>query len=272
MNNSWLHHRRSKITAQISVAALALLLIVWLVAFRPYVRTDDARVAAQIVRIAPDSTTGRVVKLNVLEGSRVKAGDVLIELDHSYVDAALSRAKARAALANQTLMRIRQLSEKRGVPEREFDEALAAAKSADAELALAEIAVDRTYLKSPIDGIVVQKVTEEGNILSSGQTALSVADIDNAWISANIEETDVGRVKMGQQVDIAIDEGGNIEGKVLEVRHAAAAEFALIPAENPSGNFIKLVQRIPIKVEIDPHPDVALRVGQSVELKIHVTK
>lgn len=272
MKKDWFRHRRSKITGLISASVLVLLFLIWILEFHPYVRTDDARVAAVVVRVAPDSTTGRVIKLNVLEGYRVRAGDVLLELDHSYVDAALARVKARATLANQTLARVRQLSDKKGVPERDLDVAEEAAKSADAELALAQIAVDRTYLKSPVDGIVVQKVTEEGNILSPGQTALSVADIDNAWISANIEETDVGRLKIGQPVDVYIDEGGKIEGKVLEVRYAAAAEFALIPAENPSGNFIKLVQRIPIKVELDPHPDVSLRVGQSVELKIHVTK
>jgi membrane fusion protein (multidrug efflux system) len=125
-------------------------------------------------------------------------------------------------------------------------------------------------LKSPVDGVVVQKVAEVGNILEPNQTALTVADIDHAWISANIEETAVAAVKIGQPVTVHIDEGGELTGKVSEVRAATASQFALIQSENPSGNFTKLVQRIPIKVELDAHPSQSLRSGQSVELRIRV--
>ena len=96
------------------------------------------------------------------------------------------------------------------------------------------------------------------------------ADIDHAWIAANIEETSVADVRVGQPVTVHIDEGGTLSGRVSEVRSATASQFALIQSENPSGNFTKLVQRIPIKVALDPHPDHPLRSGQSVEIKIRV--
>jgi membrane fusion protein (multidrug efflux system) len=113
-------------------------------------------------------------------------------------------------------------------------------------------------------------VAEVGNILETNQTALTVADIDHAWISANIEETAISNVSVGQPVTVHVDEGGSLTGRVSEVRSATASQFALIQSENPSGNFTKLVQRIPIKVALDSHDDRALRAGQSVEIKIRV--
>lgn len=117
---------------------------------------------------------------------------------------------------------------------------------------------------------MVQKLAQTGNILETNQTAVTVVDIGHAWASANIEETSVALVRPGQRVTIYIDEGGKLTGKVLEVRKATAATFALIPSDSSAGNFIKLVQRIPVKIELDPHPGVNLRVGQSVEVKIRV--
>jgi membrane fusion protein (multidrug efflux system) len=80
----------------------------------------------------------------------------------------------------------------------------------------------------------------------------------------------VGAVRRGQKVYISVDEGGSLTGTVIDVRNAAAAQFALIPPQNAQGNFIKLVQRIPIKVKLDPHPGRILRVGQSVEIRVRV--
>jgi membrane fusion protein (multidrug efflux system) len=242
----------------------------WLIHFRPFVSTDDARVAATLVRLASENMSGKVIRLTVTEGDRVKAGQVVLELDHAMAEASLQKAKARAAQFTRDLKRAEMLFGQKGIPLRDVDNARAAAEVADAELRLAQIALDRTYLKSPVDGIVVQKVVEVGNILEANQTAVTVADIDHAWIAANIEETAVQAVKLGQPVTITVDEGGELRGKVSEIRAATASQFALIQSENPSGNFTKLVQRIPIKVTLDPHPDRALRAGQSVEIKIRV--
>ncbi len=94
---------------------------------------------------------------------------------------------------------------------------------------------------------MVQRTVEVGDILERGQTALDLADIDHAWVSANVEETKVGRVQVGQPVRIQVDAGGKLSGQVSEITSASESQFSMIPMENPSGNFIKLVQRIPIK-------------------------
>jgi multidrug resistance efflux pump len=80
----------------------------------------------------------------------------------------------------------------------------------------------------------------------------------------------VADIKIGQKVFISIDEGGKLTGKIVDVRQAAASVFALIPSDNASGNFVKVAQRIPLKIALDPHPGKELRIGQSVVIKVKV--
>ncbi len=267
---SWWETKRAKTTGLVCLIIAIFGVVAWWYLFYPFVSTDDARVAATLVRIAPEGISGRIEKLNVTEGSRVKKSDILIELDHRLSEANLERAQSRSDLANQDLKRSQSLARQRGLALRDLDKAQAESRMADGELKLAQTTYDNTTLKSPIDGVVVQKMAEVGNILEMSQTALTVADVDHAWVGANIEETAVGRVKVGQPVSIKVDEGGTLTGHVSEIREAAAAQFALIPSDNAAGNFTKLVQRIPIKIELDEHPGRVLRPGQSVEIKIQV--
>lgn len=253
----------------ILVAAVAGLLY-WAVAVYPYVSTDDARVAATLVRVAPEGAGGKVVKLNVTEGDAVRTNDVLVELDPTTAQAQLERAESKATLARKELKRAEELAAQKGVSAKQVDEARAAASTADAEERLAQLALEHCTLRSPFNGMVVQKAAEVGNQIETGQTAVTVADLDNAWVAANVEETDVGKLKAGQPVKIEVDEGGTLSGHLLEVRDATLSTFSLIPSENASGNFVKLVQRVPLKVALDPHPDRVLRVGQSVEIRIRV--
>ncbi len=266
----WWAHPRSKKTMLLGGSLGLVGLLGWIWFFRPYVFTDDARIATTLVRLAPEGVSGKVVKLGVTEGDRVKSGQLLLELDHAVAKANLMKATVKATQSERELKRVEQIAAQHGVPPNQVDNLRALAQTAEAELQLAQIHFDRTFLRSPVDGIVVQKVTEIGNILEPNQTAVTVADIDHAWVSANIEETAVAAIKVGQSVSVEIDEGGVLTGKVSEVRSATASQFALIQSENPSGNFTKLVQRIPIKVELDAHPQRQLRAGQSVELKIRV--
>ncbi|MBN2158561.1 MAG: HlyD family secretion protein [Spirochaetes bacterium] len=245
-------------------------IILWFFFFHPYVRTDDARVDADIIRVANRGSSQRIEEVHVQEGDRVTKGKLLAELDRRTAEAQLDRAKARARLTSMDLKRAESLAQQSGMSQQQLDRIRAEAQAASADLRLAEIALENTYLKSPVDGIVVQKLAKVGNILETNQAAITVVDIEHAWVSANIEETEVGLVKPGQKVKISVDEGGTLAGKVIEVRKAAASQFALIPSDNAAGNFIKLVQRIPIKIALDPHPGRILRVGQSVEIRITV--
>jgi membrane fusion protein (multidrug efflux system) len=267
---SWWKTTRAKRVALVTLLAVAVGSIVWWFGFHPYVSTDDARVAMTFVRVAPSYASGRIEKVNVSEGSRVKAGEVLLEIDHRIPQANFDKAKAKAELAHKELARMERLVHEGTITPQVYDQSRAASSIADADLKYAEVALENTYLKSPIDGIVVQRNAEVGNLLEQSQIAVVLADDARAWINANIEETAVAAVKVGQPVHITVDEGGSLEGRVSEVRSSVASQFALIPSDSGSGNFTKVVQRVPIKVEIDHSQAVSLRAGQSVELKIRI--
>ena len=256
-----------------AIAVLAVIVaafFVWWIYFRSFVSTNDARIATNIIRVAPVGVGGAIEKVTVEEGDLVKAGQVVAEIDHRVPDAQLSKAKANFQLAKLELNRARSLASNNVSALRDLDRARTNYNIAQAELQLADVNDQNTYLKSPIDGIVVQKLAEPGNIIEPGQVAVAISDVDHAWVSANIEETNIGRVKPGQSVSIAVDEGGSLTGKVLEINAATAAQFSLLPAENASGNYTKVVQRIPVKIALDPHPGRILKAGQSVTIKIRV--
>ena len=214
--------------------------------------------------------SGKIDKVLVEEGSRVKAGEVLVEIDHRIPQANYDKAKASAGFAQRELERMKRLSRAGSATAQSVDQAEAQAATAEAELQLAVVSLENTYLKSPFDGVVVQKLADVGNLLEQNQTAIVVADEANAWIAANIEETSVGLIKVGQSVFITIDEGGRLEGKVSEVRQSVASQFALIPSDSGAGNYTKVVQRVPIKVKITKRNNQVLRAGQSVEIKVRV--
>lgn len=261
---------RVKLFAAVVLALIVLGFVFWWFFFRSYVSTNDARVTTNILRIAPVGVGGVIEKVFVEEGDFVKAGQALAEIDHRVPQAQLEKAKARLQLTKLELERVKNLVSDKFSPKRDLDNAQTNYDIAAAELKLTEVNLQNTFLNSPIDGVVIQKLAQPGNILEPGQVAIEISDADHAWISANIEETSVGRVKVGQPVTVTIDEGGSLTGKVSEILNATASQFSLLPSENAAGNYTKVVQRIPIKVALDPHPGRILRAGQSVTIRIRV--
>jgi membrane fusion protein (multidrug efflux system) len=267
---AWWQTRRA---AQVGTVVLVLALlgtVAWWFLFRPFVTTDDARVAMTLVRISPSNVSGRIEKVNVEEGSRVKAGDVLVEIDHRIPQANFDRARARAVLAERELGRLQKLTQQGSATPQALDQAKANDATAKVEMTLAQVALENTYLRSPFNGIVIQKLAEVGNLLEQNQTALVVADEDHAWIAANIEETAIGDVRVGQPVEITIDEGGKLHGKITEIRASVASQFALIPSDSGAGNYTKVVQRVPVRITLENSEHRPLRAGQSVEIKVRI--
>jgi RND family efflux transporter MFP subunit len=266
----WWKTKRTRIVAIIAGGAVAFGFLIWLVFFMPFISTNDARVDASIIRVANAGANGQITGVYVREGDPVTNGMLLAELDHRTAEAQLLRAEARAEFTAAELRRTESLAAQQGTSRQQLDRSRSEADMAESDLRLAQIALDRTYLRSPVNGVVIQKLAVEGNILEVNQAAVTVVDIDHAWVSANISEMRVHSVHKGAKVRIHIDEGGTITGRVSDVRKATASTFALVPSDSASGNYIKVVQRIPVKIELDPHPGKILRVGQSVEIKISV--
>ncbi|MGA7879167.1 MAG: efflux RND transporter periplasmic adaptor subunit, partial [Desulfoferrobacter sp.] len=126
-----------------------------------------------------------------------------------------------------------------------------------------------TCVTSPIDGVIAKKVGNLGEVVKPGQPIAIVVDLANLWVEANLEETKIEQVRWGQAVDLAVDAypGKKFKGKVVNIGAAASSEFALIPENRSAGNFTKVTQRIPVKIEVI-EPVRQLRPGMMVEVAI----
>ncbi len=129
---------------------------------------------------------------------------------------------------------------------------------------------DRT-IGSPVNGVVDRVFVEEGEYVTPGQRLLLVHDPKRVWIDANVKETDIRKVKIGQMADVTVDAfpDKKFSGKVIAIGNAATSEFALLPTPNPSGNFTKITQRLRVRVAIDQEQNL-LRPGMMVEVFIDV--
>lgn len=146
-------------------------------------------------------------------------------------------------------------------------------KEATSELEAARLKLAHTTVTSPIDGVVAKKISHIGEVIAAGQPIAVVVDLKNIWVEANLEETQVEHVRLGQSVDLNVDAypKTRFTGKVINIGAATASEFALIPENRSAGNFTKVTQRIPIRIEvIDPAEQ--LRPGMMVTVGIDIRK
>jgi membrane fusion protein (multidrug efflux system) len=137
-----------------------------------------------------------------------------------------------------------------------------------AKLDEAELNLSYTKIYAPADGYVTRKAVEPGNNLQPGQALMAVVALDDAWVTANYKESQLTHVQPGQRVEFSVDAypGQKLNGSVESIMAGTGAAFSLLPPENASGNYVKVVQRIPVRIAIDPtsDPDHRLRVGMSV--------
>ena len=129
---------------------------------------------------------------------------------------------------------------------------------------------DRT-IKSPVNGVVDKTFVKVGEYVTPGQRLALVHDPSKIWIEANIKETQIRELKVGQNVEVSVDAYPDIEfrGRVLTIGNATTSEFALLPSPNPSGNFTKITQRLPVRIAIEQQGGL-LRPGMMVEINIDV--
>jgi multidrug resistance efflux pump len=143
---------------------------------------------------------------------------------------------------------------------------------AQAALKSTQIQLDNVIIRAPVPGIIALKSVEIGEIAAAGQPLFSIANLDDTWIESNIEETYIGKVKIGQPVDFTVDAypGEKFSGEVIAVGPAAGSQLTLLPAENASGNFTKTTQRLPVKIKAFPHEEFSLKPGMSTIVTIYI--
>jgi len=249
---------------------------------KTHVSTDDAFIDGNIHTISA-RVSGNVKAVLVTDNQRVKQGDILVT-----IDAADYRSKEAAARANLELqratMRLAESERKRAqalydqdVSSAErYDKAvssyeisLAQVKLAEEQLRQAELNHGYTTVVAPADGYVTRKSVQIGNQVQTGQPLMAIVDLDNLFVVANYKETEMELIRPGQDVTMTVDSfpGKEFKGKVDSIMAGTGVSFSLFPAENATGNYVKVVQRIPIKIVFQEGTDKEhlLRIGMSVE-------
>lgn len=152
----------------------------------------------------------------------------------------------------------------------------AAGQVDQARAALAQAKLNLTYceIHAPVSGIITTKSVEPGQNIAIGQALMTLVSLDDVWITANFKETQLRHMEVGQAVTIHVDAfGRDFDGKVTQVGGATGSMLSLFPPENATGNYVKVVQRIPVRIDLtkpDENKDHLLRPGMSVEPKVRV--
>src|SRR5438094_787619 len=266
--------------------------------------TDDAQIEGHIHPVNA-KVGGTVASVNVRDNQPVQAGSVLVQLDARDYEIAVARAEAdvtqaqagvtaaRAGVPVATSAAGAQITSSEAIAERakggvelaakELLAAQATLRSAQARAheAHAKVALDQaqlnfeyTSVKAPVSGIVSKKTVEAGQVVQPGQPLMSIIPQEDIWVTANFKETQLADIHPGQSGTVSVDAYG---GQVYKVRldsiaSATGAKFSLLPPENATGNYVKVVQRIPVKLLFEQGEDREhrLRPGMSVVAKVRV--
>ena len=269
----------------------------WLHA-RNFESTDDAYTTTHVHEISA-RVAGTVESVDVDDNQLVKPGQRLVMLDQRDFKVAVEQTQAqvlqrRAAAqqarvnldhAQQDYDRVTKLSHEKVVAKQDLDNATAALRSgkaamdaatsdlATAEAALhnAELQLSYTTIVAPADGVVGKKTVETGARIQPGQALMAVVE-RNVWVLGNFKETQIGRMRVGQHVDVKIDAipDHKFSAHIDSLQPGTGAVFSLLPPDNATGNFTKIVQRVPVKIVFDDMGEYRSRVvpGLSCEPKI----
>ncbi|WP_322022491.1 HlyD family secretion protein [Burkholderia sp. BCC1977] len=323
------------------VVAVAAAALDWLFVLRFQESTDDAYVGGDVTVLAP-KVNGFVDRILVTDNQRVKAGDVLVQLDARDYDAKLAQATAEVDSARSTVaeldakqqlqyavigqhaadrnassaeltrassdrVRYRELVKSEAVSNQIVERADADYSKADAAVARSDAAllaskrqldvlgaqladararvntalaaqrvaalnVEYTTIRSPVDGYVGNRTGRVGMLANVGVPLLTVVPASGLWVDANFKEDQLRKMRAGDRVDVALDASSTrLHGRVDSLAPATGATFSVLPPENATGNFTKIVQRVPVRVHLDPQPGIeqVLRPGLSAVVTVH---
>lgn len=217
------------------------------------VARSDARFAAEeVARYTPLAASGAETRerLNTLRNQAAQAA---------------SRVAAQQAALTSAERRIGSL-------QAQIRQAQAQGESARAQLSAADVNVGSTIVRASVDGRVGDKTVRVGQFVQSGTRMMSVVPLGALYVAANFKETQIGRMRVGQPVTVQVDAlpGVHLRGRVQSVSPGTGAEFSLLPPQNATGNFTKIVQRVPVRIAIDAGPEAraVLVPGLSLTVKV----
>jgi membrane fusion protein (multidrug efflux system) len=188
---------------------------------------------------------------------------------------AVSQTRQRINEARAALGRVESQRRQVTVKEAEIERAAASLSQAQADLAFAELQLQHTEVRAPTDGVIAKKSVEVGQVVQMGQPLLAVVPLHEVWVLANFKETQLARVRPGMPAEVEIDTfpGQIFHGTVDSLAAGTGARFSLLPPENATGNWVKVVQRVPVKIRLNPKDlgnPPTLRAGMSAYVVIRV--
>ncbi|AOK50836.1 MULTISPECIES: efflux RND transporter periplasmic adaptor subunit [Burkholderia] len=265
--------------------AIALVAALWhAYVLAPWTR--DGRVSAHVVRIAPE-VSGTVIGVAVADNQRVSKGDVLYRIDPRRFALALEQAQAQVAASAEAMRQKRDEARRRTglddlVPQEDIQRSGRAVSIAQAEyrkalaaLEVAELDLERATLRSPVDGYVTQLRLRRGDYAVAGKPGISVLDAHSFWITGYFEETKLRRIATGAPARIKLmGFDPLLSGRVASIGRGIADENGGLdelglPSVNPTFSWVRLAQRIPVRIELDRVPaGVLLAAGMTCSVEI----
>ena len=265
-----------------------------------HVSTDNAYTAAEVAVVTAE-IDGPIAEVRVVDSQKVRRGDVLVVIDDTDAKLAMRQAEADLARAQAQIASAKANLERSGIDlkRREalvdsgsvsgdeltqvkngatnahaaLDAALATEALAEARLDKTKVDLGRTVIRAPVDGVIARRQAQLGQRVQPSVPLLSVVPVQDMYVNANFKEVQLQDVRPGQKVELVCDLYGDkvvFHGVVDGFNGGTGAAFALIPAQNATGNWIKVVQRLPVRVRLDPAELAAnpLRVGLSMTAKV----
>lgn len=190
-----------------------------------------------------------------------------VEVVKAQLDAAKAKVAQAHAGVSSALADVKQVNMRAA----DAQAKIAKVQQARAQLEAAQLNLSYTEVVAPVDGVATHKQVETGQIVQQGQGLLVVVPLHDVWVTANFKETQLKKMKAGQKAEIKVDMyGKTFNGHVDSIAGATGAVLSLLPPENATGNYVKVVQRIPVKVLVDPIPEekAILRPGMNVDVTV----
>ncbi len=249
-----------------AVILAAVLAAVFIVRAYLWESTDDAYVQAHSLMLSA-RIGGTISKVLVDENDKVKAGQLLAQIDDrdyttAYNQAVADEASIQADLEQATLDydRVTKLYQEAAVSKQQYDAAFARYRNLQSRLKADQFKADQaklnlgyTQITAPEDGAIAKKAVEPGMVIPPGQALFGFVSAQERWVTANFKETQLSRVKIGQKVEVDVDaiSGKKYQGVIDSIGSATGSTFTLLPPDNSTGNFTKVVQRIPVKIKLE---------------------
>ena len=239
-----------------------------------HISTEDAFIESNIYQVN-SRLMGYVNKVNMAEGDIVHKDDILAEIDDTDVKVELVFKEMRFKKAEADLRRAESLQQAKALSNFDFENALAAFKATEVDLQASQLKQKYTKVLASTDGVIAKRSLLPGQFIQPGQALFMIVDTTHPWVRASFKETQIQYLKPGQEVAIQIDAFPEMKllGHVETIYPSSVAKLSILPPENATGNFTKIVQRIPFKISLELGENKKiLRPGMSAMVSIDISK